>query len=272
MHIKLIASDIDGTLIPYHGKVSERTRAAIRACTENRVLFTIATGRWFVTARAAAMDLGQTSGPMVIANGGAVVTMDGEILKEWTFSEVRAAEAYAMLARHGVAINAFTRGTVFHVNAAAGPWPIEASCSYENAKYRVFTDDAAAFEREGLHNLYKLEVYSDQPKLLQEIAEELTSAGFSVTSSHPINIEIVESGVSKGAAVQWLADQMHIAREECMAMGDYENDLTLLNAVGWPIAMSNGCDTLKAAARRIAPDSKEDGAAIMIERALEDQL
>ena len=89
MHIKLIASDIDGTLIPYHGKVSERTRAAIRACTENRVLFTIATGRWFVTARAAAMDLGQTSGPMVIANGGAVVTMDGEILKEWTFSEVQ---------------------------------------------------------------------------------------------------------------------------------------------------------------------------------------
>lgn len=57
-----------------------------------------------------------------------------------------------------------------------------------------------------------------------------------------------------------------------MAMGDNTNDLSLLGAVGWPIAMGNAVSELKSVARLIAPDSADDGAAIMIERALEDRL
>lgn len=272
MSIKLIVSDIDGTLIPFHGSVSERTRAAVRACAEKGVTFSIATGRWYVPAKAVTEAIGQTDGCMIIAGGGAIVTLSGEVIQEWGIPDARAEQVYAIMRKHDVMMNTFTRGNLYRLNTRAYGRRVDELDSYLGGAFLVHADDQALFERDGLKRPYKMEAYTRDEAKLREIAEELNEAGFSVTSSYPTNIEITERDMGKGVAVEWLANKVGATREECMAMGDNTNDLSLLGAVGWPIAMGNAVSELKSVARLIAPDSADDGAAIMIERALEDKL
>lgn len=272
MSIKLIASDVDGTLIPYQGCASERTRAAIRRCFENDVVFTVATGRWFVWAKAAALALGQTDGYMITASGSAIVTFDGEPLREWCIPEPRAHQAYEILRKRDMMVNAFSRFTLYRVNTRACFWRKLEDDGDQTGEYRFCIDHPDLFERDGLKKPYKMEAYCAHPEMLLAAREELVQAGFLVSSSNSTNIEITEPDMGKGNAVKWLAEHLGIRKDECMAMGDYTNDLSLLNAVGYPVAMGNADDALKRVARLIAPDSKDDGAAIMIERALEDRL
>ena len=101
---------------------------------------------------------------------------------------------------------------------------------------------------------------------------ELTAEGFEVTSAYWNNLEIQSRGAGKGAAVRWLAKQMGAAREEILTLGDNTNDLPMLQASGWPVAMENGVDELKRAARLIAPDCADDGAAQILEKVLRGEI
>ena len=68
-------------------------------------------------------------------------------------------------------------------------------------------------------------------------------------------------GVDKGTALAFLAERLGIAREQVMAFGDSTNDLDMLGAAGWPVAMGNALDVVKALAWRVAPSCDQDGVA-----------
>lgn len=174
--------------------------------------------------------------------------------------------------KHDVMMNTFTRGNLYRLNTRAYGRRVDELDSYLGGAFLVHADDQALFERDGLKRPYKMEAYTRDEAKLREIAEELNEAGFSVTSSYPTNIEITERDMGKGVAVEWLANKVGATREECMAMGDNTNDLSLLGAVGWPIAMGNAVSELKK--RRAADCARQRGRrrGVMIERALEDRL
>ena len=73
-------------------------------------------------------------------------------------------------------------------------------------------------------------------------------------------------GMNKGLAIGALCDNLHITPDECMAFGDYLNDLELLQAVGESYAMENGHEALKAIAKHICPSNDEDGVCRTIRR------
>ena len=108
---------------------------------------------------------------------------------------------------------------------------------------------------------YKYEAYSDDTALIDRLREKFLSWGLSVSSAFPYNLEILAPGGGKGRAVEALAAHFGIDRSEIMAFGDGSNDLTMLRAVGWPVAMANGVQVLKDAAWKIAPDCRDDGEA-----------
>ena len=272
MSIKLIVSDIDGTLQPFHGEISKRTRDAVRACADHGVTFCIATGRWFITALDAAQALGQTDGCMIIASGGQIVRMDASTLAEWYIPEEKAWQVYEVLRRYDVMFNVYTRGAFFRLNTAAYHRRENEPTSYLGGAYRVSLDDREDFEKHALKHPSKLEIYARNEGQFGEIREILTAQGFCVTSSHHSNLEIGIPGLDKGTAVKWLANHLGVSREECLAMGDNTNDRSMLDAVGWSVAMGNAVPELKAAARIVAPDAADDGAAQIIERALEGRL
>ncbi len=272
MSIRLIFSDVDGTILPRGGEISERTRRAIQACGKHGVPFVICSGRWYVAAVKIAQDLGLTDGYMVVANGGAVVRMDGSIVHEWLTPTDVARRAYEIMRKYDVMMNAFVRNAVYRVNTQASTRKKRGLDGYLGNDYHIVNDDWAAFETFGLVNPYKLEAYGDDVEAVGKLKKELLEAGYSVSSGYTDNMEIMLGGYGKGTALKWLMEHLGVSREETMAFGDNTNDQTMLDAVGWPCAVENAVDSLKASARIIAPPCEEDGVAHVIERALRGEL
>lgn len=275
MSIRLIYSDVDGTILPRGGEISDRTRQAVQACAKRGIPFVICSGRWYVSALSIAKDLGIDADPdgvMLVANGGAVVRMDGSIVKEWLTPTEEARAAYEIMKKYDVMMNAFVRSAVYRVNTRALKRKKRGLDGYLGNSYKIVNDDWDAFEREGLVLPYKLEAYGEDTEVLAKLKAELLEAGYSVSSAYADNMEIMHGGFGKGTAVKWLAEHLGVKREECMAFGDNTNDQTMLDAVGWPCAVENAVESLKNSARIITPCCEESGVAQIIEKALRGEI
>jgi len=270
--IRLIVSDVDGTILPRGGEISERTRAAVVVCGEAGIPFVICSGRWYVSAKVIAEALRLTEGYMIVANGGAIVRVDGSIVHEWRTPTEEAWRAYRMLQKYDVMRNAFTRDGVYRVNLQALKRKKSGLSGELGDRYKIVEEDVEAFEREGLENPYKLEAYSSDFEMMEALRAELRAAGFSVTSGYWDGAEIMAAGFGKGVALTWLAEHLGVKREEIMAFGDNTNDQSMLDAAGWPVAVGNAVGSLKASARLVAENCEDDGVAKMIERALRGEL
>ena len=118
----------------------------------------------------------------------------------------------------------------------------------------------------------KINVYVADLGDREPLKKELSAIpGLIISSSLYNNIEINMEGATKGNALLWLASYLGISREETMAFGDGENDLSMLKAAGIGIAMANGIEAAKEAADEITLTNDEDGVAAAIERLVLDQ-
>ncbi|MBI3913183.1 MAG: HAD-IIB family hydrolase, partial [Chloroflexi bacterium] len=79
-------------------------------------------------------------------------------------------------------------------------------------------------------------------------------------------VELTHGDSSKGNAVKWLSAQWNIPREEIIAIGDQDNDRSMLEYAGLGVAMGNAIERLKSVAQFVAPSAAEDGAAVVIEK------
>ena len=272
--IRLIASDVDGTMLPRGGAISDNLRETIRLCRDRGIPFIIASGRWIGAMTEVIRQSGTENLPMIIANGAAVIGADGVPMREWLLEDDDTRRVYEILRRFDVQINGYKRGALFCVNTSALKRRSTMISSYiGGAGHRLVMDDTAAFEGEALHHAYKLEALSENPEIIAAVRAALRDVGLSVTHSSHRNVEIMAPGVNKGAALRWLAGALDIPMACCMAFGDNMNDLDMLSAVGWPVAMGNGDDALKRAARIVAPADSDDGVARTIKAyVLEAQL
>jgi len=271
MSIKMIFSDVDGTIWPIGGKISERTREAVHAAVDAGIPFVVSSGRWYVTAKHVAEELKLDEGYMIVANGGAVVKMDGTLLKDWPMPDEDARRIYEVMRRYGVLTTTTVPGGFYVINAEQdGRWSRDPG-EYLFGKNRAVYGDTKEFERCGLHDSYRLSCAGDV-ETMNTIRRELEPYCYSLSSAYPDNLEAMASGCGKGAAAKWLAEYLGVELSECMAFGDNTNDLDMLEAVGWPVAMENAVDELKAAARIVAPDSAEDGVAQIIDRVLKGEI
>lgn len=274
MSIKLIFSDVDGTILPRGGALSERTRSAVQQSVKSGVPFVICSGRWYISALPIARELGidNTETYMIVANGGAVVRTDGSIVKEWLTPTDAAWCAYEIMKKYDVMMNSFVRNAVYRVNTRAIRRKPRGLDGYLGNDYKIVNDNWEIFEREGLVTPYKLEAYGEDFEVLAKLKQELLGAGYSVSSAYADNMEIMLGGYGKGTAVKWLSEHLGVSVEETMAFGDNTNDQTMLDAVGWPCAVENAVDSLKASAKIITPTCESDGVAQIIEKALRGEI
>ncbi len=269
--IRLIATDIDGTVLPRGGAVSDVTRRVVAACWARGIPFVIATGRWIGAIREVQQALGLVGRPCIIANGGAVLDGDGGILQEWITPEADARRVCDHLRRFPVMVNTYVRDGLFRMNT---PVMGEYLKKYVgDGDPRIVTDDEAAFEARGTQNVYKIEAYSYDTGLIARLGDEVRQMGMDVSSASVHNIEIMAPGFGKGTALTWLARHLGVDAGDTMAFGDFYNDAQMLKSVGWPVAMGNGVEALKRIARIVAPDDADDGVAkVVSEIALGERL
>ena len=271
MSIRMIFSDVDGTIWPIGGRISDRTRGAVHAAQAAGIPFVIASGRWYVTAKQVADELGLTEGYMIVANGGAVVKMDGTLLRDWIMDPADAKRIYDVFSKYPVLRTSTVRDGFYALNVEGdGRWAHDPG-AYLFGNRRAVYGDQAEFERCGFINSYRL-TCAGAIEDLNAIREELAPFGYSLSSAYPDNLEVMGPGCGKGTALKWLAEYLGVDPADCMAFGDNTNDLEMLQAAGWPVAMDNAVDELKAAARIIAPDSADDGVAQVIDRVLRGEI
>lgn len=264
MKYKLIASDIDGTLLPFGNKAfSERTLAAAEKCRKHGIAFTIFTGRSFVNALKAAEQLG-IKGPIVTANGSIVMGTDGSVLKAWSFDKETAVSICRDLTGMGLRCSFYCPEGVYRLDESA---PASFTVTTINARTFVnAVNDRELFFGTGADHVCKIESYSDDPALMKSLAERYAEQGFGASQAYPVNVEILPPGCGKGRALLWLCEYMGIRREECAAIGDNTNDIEMIRAAGVGIAMGNAAPELKEASDTVTEDAENDGAARAIDR------
>ncbi len=269
MAVKLIVSDIDGTLVGKSGKVSERTIQAFRECEKRKIPVIVASGRTFYGARNLALEAGLNA-PIISANGGRCdMDASGESapVYEDTLDEKTSVAVYKRLRKAGCFMTSYVGKCIYVLNETNG---YGSTCSYKSEAVKgldyVFIDDEELFLRKGTDHPYKYEAYSDDKALMDELRNDFLSMGLSVSSAFPFNLEIMPADGGKAKAIRALSEKMGVSMDEVMAIGDGSNDLGMIEAAGVSVAMGNAVEVLKNAAKYIAPDVEEDGAAIMIEK------
>jgi len=265
--ISLVAMDLDGTLLGRDQKVSAKNRAALAECTERGVRVVLASGRSFESIRTFARSMNIECG-IISCNGARLdASAYGPVMAEDCIPYERAVEVFEELKRSVIYFECYTPGRVYMTNGF-----VERFHSHEarvldlDGRRLEYIDSTERMRTEALDRAYKFVVYSPNPAILQAAAKRLERFDIDITSSWGDNIEVMKKGAGKGRALEKYAAHYSIPKDEIMTFGDQLNDLNLLEASAWPVAMENAVDGLKARARLIAPHHDEDGVGKMIRK------
>jgi len=237
---RLLASDIDGTLIDWGGHPSPAVRRAIAAVRASGVHVVLATGRspWHdLHEIAGAVGL---SGPQITLQGALVADpSDGRVVRAQRIDADRLDAILAFAAELGVTASVATTDG-----------------------YRVIRGTGAA-AREGLAGTTPVRVFlpstpADHPALRREAATRLGDR-VAITWGDESGIDLLHPATDKGEALTWLAGELGIPMAEVAAVGDAANDRGMLTAAGSSVAMADAIPEVRAAADIVVRGPHEDG-------------
>lgn len=264
--VRLVALDIDGTLVGDDLDIGPDTRAAIRAARDRGVVVSLVTGRMVSSAMRFAREL-ELDSPLVGYQGALIRAMPapssdrlGRLLVHTPMAAEVAREIVTWTRDHGLDphLNHLERLIVREDDPRADDYSLFMGADPELAQ------DLAASIR---HPITKILAAGDPPlpAELAPLARQRFTGQASVTISHPRFLEFTAPGVSKGRAIRWLARRMRIPLGAVLAVGDQWNDIEMLAEVGHGAAMPTAPVEVLAAARYIAPSLADEGVARMIE-------
>ncbi|MBZ6073329.1 sugar-phosphatase [Aeromonas schubertii] len=262
---KLIALDMDGTLLNHQKQISARNKAAIAAARQQGVTVVLASGRPLEGMSAYLEELGMTGEQdYVICYNGTLVqrAADRGVIRSQSLRGSDASRIASLAAELGVNVHAFSpeRGLI-----------TPAMNHYTEHESRLNDLPVTLLDFAGLspeEEILKV-MLIDPPELLgpaiARLPAELYQA-YTVVQSAPFFLEIMNRESHKGAGVAALAEHLGIARHQVICMGDAGNDSHMIDYAGLGIAMGNATDELKAMADHITASNDEDGVALAIER------
>lgn len=272
--IKLIAIDIDGTLLTPDGRITARTRAAIQAAQRAGIIVTLATARRYGGAQEVASALGIEL-PLIVYDGALIVSHPTRtILARQTLAPILAGQAVALLRQQHiqpivhpceseqcVKEEVWTGPEEFD-NAGALTYLRVADKRVRRMPYEEMIERVAA--------VLRVVAFAEE-ELLQALLPTVSTLACCwnfapVGSYQSAEISILEAGCSKASGVSTLAAHCGIALEHVMAIGDGYNDLEMIRIAGWGVAMGQAPRPVKATANAITATNQADGVALAIER------
>lgn len=262
---KLVAIDMDGTLLKEDKSVSERTKKAIKEAKNKGVNVVIATGRPIdgVTKYLEELDMLREDDYVLSYNGGLVLkTKTREVVSKVALTGADLHYLHNLSKELEVNIHAFSE-----VHGLITP---------KNSKYteveaningiQIGINDYSEIEDD--HSIIKV-MMIDEPEILQKAIDNLPKEvyeKYTVVRSTPYFLEFLNKAVNKGTGVELLAKHLGIKREEIMTFGDAGNDLDMIKYAGMGVAMANAFEEVKVVANYITDSNEEDGVAKAIEK------
>ncbi|WP_159886344.1 Cof-type HAD-IIB family hydrolase [Paenibacillus puerhi] len=237
---RLIALDMDGTLLTEEKTISEENRAAILAAEDAGIKVVFATGRGLQSALPYAVELGLES-PLVTVNGGEVWKTPDELLERHTLKAEQVSRMHELAVQYDPWFWAYSVSGIFNK---------------EN-----WQDVGKVEEREWL----KFGYYTENLESLLTIRDQLEKTDlFEITNSHPCNIELNPKGVSKASGLHRLCELYGIGMSQVIAMGDSQNDIAMIREAGLGVAMGNAQEEVKGLADMVTLSNEEHGVAKII--------
>lgn len=262
---KMVVMDMDYTLLNKNKEVSPGNKEALAEAAKKGVRLVVATGRIYASARFYARLLGIDT--PIIASNGAIIKEDrtNRIMFQSILLDEVALEMIRLCKENGLYCHLYSQDTVYtekiiNISKKYCEWN-EKLCEEDRINIEVVSSLEKTVETERGKILKAVVVDNDLEKLAY-IREEIMKTGkVSVSQSLKDNLEVMNKGINKGNAVKILADIYGIKQEEIVAIGDNENDISMIEYAGLGIAMGNAVDELKEKADYVTGNYDEDGVA-----------
>jgi len=273
---RLLAVDLDGTLVRGDGTLAERTRSALQAAARCGIKIVVCTGRRFRTTLPILSQL-ELQVPVVV-HGGQLIkdTRTYETLHHNYLPQEICLQSITFLKRHGVTpivyVDLFAQGTDIYLDNDRDGHPYHLEYMEKNRTYCQFVGDVArTFCPQTIHvgaladreSLERVDGY-----LAHQFGESLRHLVISDAGRQGYYLEIMSPGSSKWHALSVLLQAEGIAPEQVISIGDEINDLEMIRHAGLGVAMGNAIPAVKAVADHVTLSNEEDGVAHVVEQFL----
>lgn len=257
---RLIAIDLDGTLLRRDKRPSPRTRRALDIAASRGCRVVIATGRSYDILRLFCEGIALNA-PQITYNGAVVHDpMANRELYQCLVPPAFTRPTVEFFLTQGVPVGYFTPGELF----------LDRRLAPEDWVPRPLTPPTLVDDVRAVADLPCIKVVGGSPggviTRIRPLAEDRFGRDLYVTRTASDLLEFLHPDVSKGAALARIADTLSIEREDVVAFGDSHNDLGMLQFAGVGVAMGNASDELKEAADIVTASNEEDGIAVALER------
>ncbi|MDE2949447.1 MAG: HAD family hydrolase [Chloroflexota bacterium] len=259
--IKLVAIDLDGTLLNSKHALSARNRSAIKSAQRQGVEVVLATGK----TRHAAEDLIDSLGidsPGIYMQGLITYNADGSVRTRIVMDQETVSRVIALGEEFGFGALAYSDNRAFALRV--DEFAIKMT-EYGEPHVETIADWLQLLDT---FDINKVVLYGEENQvttLRQAIDARLDGAVHVTRANVAGMIEVLPANTSKGQAVKTLLEELGMDPSKALAVGDGENDIEMLQTVGIGVAMDNATQMLKDAADVIVPNNDEDGVAVALE-------
>lgn len=263
--IKLIAVDLDGTLLNTKQQLTERTEKAVKAAIAQGVQVVLATGKTRHSAEALIKQLGITA-PGIFMQGVVIIYPDGSIRHEQKLDNAVARRVITFAEDRGFDVIAYAGNRLLVKTEFA--FADEMTNHYGEPKSEAVGPLVNQLNNLSFNKLLimKKGEFKKINALRWQLGMQLDGAGHVTQAAIADMIEVIPPGASKGKALKTLLRELGIAPENVLALGDGENDIEMIELAGIGVAVGNANELVKKAADHVVASNDEDGVAEAIEK------
>ena len=285
---KLIAIDLDGTLLNSYGEISEKNKEAINNAKQKGIEVIIASGRHKLSVKSFASQIGSEN-YSICGNGAILYDMaNDKILYNKFISKKKILEIIKICEENNIYYNVYTETEILTRTIQYSALFYKQENERKNSKYQTnikVVDDVYKYVKEDKNNNYiKVTIYDDNIQIFNQILKKLRKIwGIDVLDvghmsrkmvkidNEDVEIkyyytEITKKNVNKWNAIKVLIKKLGIKPSEVVAFGDNVNDKEMLEKAGLGVVMENSADYIKKYADKVTTENNSDGVAEAIEK------
>lgn len=271
MNYKLIAIDMDDTLLTHDKKISKGNLEALTKAYQKGICIVISTGRIYSSAYAYANMIGFPI-YIIACNGALIRDPDDRTIYVNVLNYASMENIINVCNKYNTYFRFYTDSTAYSPEISNKFQKYaELNELFESelkVKIKEIKNPLQTIKELG-NTVLKFTITDEDRDTIKKIKKELSQDyTLQITSSYFDNIEITNSGVSKGRALEILGGYLGIDRDEMIAIGDSENDLEMIEFAGFGVAMENAIDELKKVANFVTKSNMDDGVKHVIDKFL----
>ena len=267
--IKLIALDLDGTVLTDSNTLSDRVKRSLERAIHSGIEVVAASGRPYGSMPKNVLGI-KGLNYSITSNGAAVHDNSGRRIHSTLVSENDVISLLKITEGHDLIFEAYVKGLTY-TDSRYTSNPLKYGCSEAYVDYVKASHGHIDNMREFIYNhrkeLDSIEIICTNAKKrahIRQLAED-SKSGFYITSSSENFIEFMDKSATKGNAVDWLCNYLDVKTENTCACGNADNDADMIEQSGFGAAVENASKLCLDCADIIVPSNNNDGVARLIE-------